>query len=176
MARAAPKIQPMKLALAALALFSLAACDVGPPGKGHAPAAGHSGSVALGSTQDLPDWLFIARQRDCDANDCVGQVFFNQRTITRSANGTADIWIQTDHNIEQPYVTSDAGAVTRIFFKRERTHYRFKCNDNQFTIVERQIIGANETIAARDTYPEVYRTPVDNSLVPLIEPIACRGS
>ena len=75
----------MKNALAVLAVFSLAACDANPVGKGSAPAPGQSGAVALGSTQNLPDWLLIARQRDCEIQNCTGQVFFNQRSISRSS-------------------------------------------------------------------------------------------
>ena len=166
----------MKYIVTALAILSLAACDANPPGKGHAPAPGQSGSVALGSTQDLPDWLLVARQRDCEIRDCVGQVYFNQRTITRSADGTADIWVQTDHAREQDYVQESAHTVTTLHFTRERNHYRFKCNEGQFTIVERQIIGARDTVVAHDEYNQPYRNPAPDSLVPVILPIACRGS
>jgi hypothetical protein len=166
----------MKYAFAALALISLAACDVAPPGKGAAPAPGQSGSVALGSTQNMPDWLLIAHQRDCEIQNCIGEVYFNQRSITRdNANGTADIWTQTHHAIEQDYVVNEARQVTTIHFTLERQHYRFKCAAQQFTVVERQILGPNDTVVAHDAYPEIYRNPAPDSLVPLIFPIACRG-
>lgn len=173
---ASTKIQDMKYALAALLLVSLAACDTNPPGKGKAPAPGESGSVALGSTQNMPDWLLVARQRDCEIQNCTGQVFFNQRSITRSADGTADIWIQTDHAIAQEYVVNDPHAVTTLRFTRERQHYRFKCAEGQFTVVERQIMGANDTVIAHDEYNQPYRAPASGSLVPVIMPIACRGT
>lgn len=166
----------MKYILAALALLSLVACDNEPVGKGKAPAPGQSGTVALGSTQNLPDWLLIARQRDCEIQNCIGQVFFNQRSITRTADGTADIWIQTDHAIAQDYVVDNPHSVTTLRFTRERQHYRFKCNESQFIVVERQIMGANDTVIAHDEYPQVFRTPVPDSLVPIIMPIACRGA
>jgi len=166
----------MKYALAALALLSLAACDNQPVGKGQAPAPGQSGAVALGSTQNLPDWLLVARQRDCEIQNCTGSVYFNQRSISRSADGTADIWIQTDHAIEQDYVVEDAHAVTTLHFTRERNHYRFNCAESQFTVVERQIMGANDTVIAHDQYNQPYRAPKPDSLVPVIMPIACRGA
>lgn len=166
----------MKYALAALALVSLAACDNAPVGKGSAPAPGQSGTVALGSTQNMPDWLLVARQRDCEIQNCTGQVFFNQRSITRSADGTADIWVQTDHAIPQDYVVDNAHSVTTLHFSRERQHYRFKCADSQFTVVERQIMGANDTVIAHDEYTQPYRNPAPDSLVPIIMPIACRGA
>lgn len=166
----------MKYIIAALALVALTACDANPPGKGSAPAPGQSGSVALGSTQNLPDWLLVARQRDCEIQNCVGSVYFNQRSITRGADGTADIWTQTDHAIPQDYVVDNPHSTTTLHFKRERQHYRFKCNEQKFTVIERQIIGANDTVIAHDQYPEVYRAPAPDSLVPVIYPIACRGA
>jgi hypothetical protein len=166
----------MKYALAALAILSLAACDNQPAGKGSAPAPGQSGAVALGSTQNMPDWLLVARQRDCEIQNCTGQVFFNQRSITRSADGTADIWVQTDHAIPQDYIVDNPHSVTTLHFSRERQHYRFKCAEGQFTVVERQIMGANDTVIAHDEYNQPYRNPAPDSLVPIIMPIACRGT
>jgi len=166
----------MKYLCAVLVLITLAACDVAPPGKGAAPAAGQSGAVTLGSTQNMPDWLLVARQRDCDLHACIGEVFFNQRSITRSADGTADIWTQTHHAQEQDYAINDANAVTIIHFTLERQHYRFKCATGQFVVLERQILGPHETVIAHDAYPEIYRAPAPNSLVPVIYPIACRGT
>ncbi|MFT3728857.1 MAG: hypothetical protein QM759_13620 [Terricaulis sp.] len=166
----------MKYALAALAVLSLAACDNQPPGKGSAPAPGQSGTVALGSTQNLPDWLLIARQRDCEIQNCTGSVYFNQRSITRNADGTADIWIQTDHAIPQDYVEEDAHTVTTLHYTRERQHYRFKCEAEQFTVVERQIMGPRDTVIAHDAYNQPYRNPAPGSLVPVILPVACKGS
>lgn len=124
----------------------------------------------------MPDWLLIARQRDCEIQNCTGQVYYNQRSITRSADGTADIWVQTDHALEQDYVQEDAHKVTTLHYTRERLHYRFKCSESQFTVVERQIIGAHETVIAHDEYNQPFRNPAPGSLVPIIFRIACLGS
>ena len=44
------------------AVLALSAC--GEPATPGAPAR-DPGAVVLGSTQSLPDWLLVARQRDC---------------------------------------------------------------------------------------------------------------
>ena len=164
--------------IAAFALLALTACGQPAAPGGGAPASGGNANngVALQSTQDLPDWLLVARQRDCARADCVGEVMFNQRTITRSPDGTADIWIQVRHGNPQAYPIETATSRTTITYTVERAHYRFKCAENQFLIVERQIIGSGDTVVARDTPRQIWRAPVDGSLVPVIMPIACRGS
>lgn len=172
--------------LAALAcLFTLAAC--GPPAQQQSGAqqqapAGETDSVVLGSTQNLPDWLLVARQRDCrgetpaDDRECLGEVHFNQRTITRSADGsTADIWIQVRHGQPQAYQIEDASTETTIRYTTQRLHYRFNCNEQQFMVIERQIMGAGETVVARDNPTQIYRAPVRGSITAVVMPIACRG-
>lgn len=164
-------------ALAALAVLALAACDQATaPGRAAAPSNGAANNgVALQSTRDLPDWLLVARQRDCSRSDCLGEVLFNQRTITRSADGTADIWIQVRHGNPQAYPIETPTSRTTITYTVERAHYRFKCAENQFLIAERQIIGSGDTVVAHDTPRAIWRAPVEGSLVPVIMPIACNG-
>jgi hypothetical protein len=170
-----------QLIAALTCLFTLAAC-----GQSGAPAANSStaapqgeqaGSVILGSTQNLPDWLLVARQRDCDAGErCpLGEVLFNQRTITRNADGTADIWIMVRHGAPQLYGLEDERTQTTIHYTVERLHYRFNCQTAQFIVVERQIMGANDTVVAHDNPRPIYRAPVQGSATGVIEPIACRG-
>src|SRR5690348_14854791 len=133
-------------ALAGLALFGLAACDSSPApapaGGGQQAGGGSNNNVALQSTQNLPDWLLVARQRDCARADCLGEVLFNQRTITRNPDGTADIWLQVRHGNPQAYPIETATTRTTITFTTERLHYRFKCAEGQFTVLERQIMGS----------------------------------
>lgn len=179
---------------AALAALTLAACGQ-PQQQGEAAAPADSGSVTLGSAQSLPDWLLVARQRDCrgetpaeDREQCIGEVHFNQRTITRdAAAGTADIWIQVRHAQPQLFAMESATTETSIRFTNERLHYRFKCRETdaagqpaadygQFVVVERQIMGAGETVVARDEPHQIYRAPVRGSVTGIIQPIACRGS
>lgn len=175
------------LACAALA-FLLSACGPQQPAADGA-AAPEPGSVALGSTQNLPDWLLVARQRDCAADAppedrCpLGEVHFNQRTITRdAANGTADIWIQVRHGQPQLFAMESATTETTIRYELERLHYRFKCEAanpdevGQFIVVERQIMGAGEAVVARDEPRQIYRSPVRGSVTGVIQPIACRGT
>lgn len=180
----------MRKLAALLCMFTLAACGQStqaPPATGEAPAADAAAesnvdSVMLGSTQNLPDWLLVARQRDCRGEgaadqECLGQVHFNQRTITRSPDGaTADIWVQVTHGQEQPYEFETETTRTIIRYTRQRLHYRFNCNDQEFAVVERQIMGANETVVARDQPEQVYRAPVRGSITHIVLPIACRGA
>ncbi|MFZ2028799.1 MAG: hypothetical protein WAU68_00700 [Vitreimonas sp.] len=163
--------------IAAFALLALTACGQPATPTGPAPASGNANNgVALQSTQDLPDWLLVARQRDCARADCVGDVQFNQRTITRNPDGTADIWLQVHHGNPQAYPIETATARTTITFTTERLHYRFKCAEGQFTVLERQIMGSGDTVVARDNPRPIFRAPVDGSITPVVMPIACRGS
>ncbi len=179
----------MRKLAALLCMFTLAACGqpTQTPPAGETPATettAESGvdSVMLGSTQNLPDWLLVARQRDCRGEgaadqDCLGQVHFNQRTITRSADGaTADIWVQVTHGQEQLYQYETDATRTTIRYTRQRLHYRFNCSDQEFTVVERQIMGSNETVVARDEPQQIYRAPVRGSITHIVLPIACRGA
>lgn len=166
----------MRTVLSALALLALAAC-----GEADAPKQQgqvREGPVVLDTTRTMPDWLLVARQRDCaPGEDCPrGEVHFNQRTITRSADGTADIWVQVRHGRPQLYQIEDETTATTIRFEVQRLHYRFNCQTQQFFVVERQIMGAGETVVARDNPQQVYRAPVRGSVTAILLPIACRGS
>jgi hypothetical protein len=172
----------MRTLAAAALLFALAACGQAstPAPADSAAAPAEPGSVMLGSTQNLPDWLLVARQRDCRAQgaadqDCLGEVKFNQRTITRNADGTADIWIQVRHGEPQLYQIPGEHEDTTVRFTFERLHYRFNCANEQFVVVERQIMGPNEAVVAHDEPMQIYRAPSQGSVTAIIQPIACRG-
>lgn len=173
----------MRKFAALFCLFTLAACgQPSTPADPNAPPR-ETDSVILGSTQDLPDWLLVARQRDCrgetpeENRACLGDVHFNQRTITRSADGsTSDIWIQVRHGQPQLYEISDATTETTVRYTHQRLHYRFNCIDQEFVVVERQIMGANETVVARDEPTQIFRAPVRGSITAIVMPIACRGT
>lgn len=164
--------------VAAWAAFSLFA----PKGEGGGAAssgvANPAENVVLDDLDDLPDWLLVAYQRDCVSGQrCPrGDVKFNQRTITRNTDGTADIWIQARHGVTQTFAIEDAETRTVLRFQVERLHYRFNCTSAEFIVVERLIMGPNETVAARDEPQPVYRAPAPGSVTGLIQPIACRGS
>jgi hypothetical protein len=169
----------MKRALLALAAVTLAAC--GQPQSQDAAAPADPGAVVLGSAENLPDWLLVAYQRDCPRPEvgpdtCRGEVHFNQRTITRSPDGTADIWIQVRHGQPQLFQIEDATTETTVRYTHQRLHYRFNCNTGEFVVVERQIMGANEAVVARDEPTQIYRAPVSGSITAIIMPIACRGT
>jgi hypothetical protein len=160
------------------ALLAFAACgNPVSPGNGARQDPPDAGAVVLGVGEDLPDWLLVARQRSCAAGeDCPRrEVMFNQRSITRSADGTADIWIQVRHGVPQLFQVESETSETTVRYEVERLHYRFNCTTEQFYVVERQIMGAGETVIARDTPPAIYRAPVRGSVTPIIMPIACRG-
>jgi hypothetical protein len=172
-----------------LCIFTLAACgqqSAAPApstgaGEASSTAPGEGEPVLLGTARNLPDWLLIARQRDCrgegaDDRACLGEVHYNQRTITRAADGsTADIWVQVRHGQPQRYQIEDATTETTIRFTTQRLHYRFNCAEQKFFVVERQIMGAGETVVARDEPTQVYRAPVRGSVTAIVLPIACRG-
>lgn len=169
-------------ALAFAGLFALAACGDQSTGAGQAKGdqAGDT-PVVLATTRNMPDWLLVARQRDCPrdappAEQCpLGEVHFNQRTITRNAEGIADIWVQASHGQPQLYEIEDDSSTTTVRFTLERLHYRFNCNTEQFVVVERQIMGAGETVVARDQPRQIWRAPVRGSITNVVMPVACRG-
>jgi thermostable 8-oxoguanine DNA glycosylase len=69
-----------------------------------------------------------------------------------------------------------ATTETTIRFELERLHYRFNCESGQFIVVERQILGASDSVVARDEPRQIYRDPVRGSVTGIIQPIACRGT
>src|SRR5262245_3529247 len=167
----------MRKLAALFCIFTLSACGQPAADSKQGQNAGPPGPVILGTTRNMPDWLLVARQRDCAVGeDCPrGEVHFNQRTITRSADGTADIWVQVRHGLPQIYQLEDNNTQTTIRFDVQRLHYRFNCQTQQFYVVERQIMGAGETVVARETPPAVYRAPAQGSVTAIVMPIACRG-
>lgn len=156
----------MRFALAA-ALFTLAAC-----GQSTAPATNmppaEPGAVEFGSTRNMPDWLFILRTNDG------GMIHFNQRTVTR-ADGMADIWLQVRHGRNQLYSIESETTETVIHYEVERLHYRFNCQEGTFLVVERQIMGANEQVVARDEPTQIFRATPPTGAAAQVLPIACRG-
>jgi hypothetical protein len=169
-------------ALAFVIALGVGACGqdkAGEPASGEQAAGQEGGNVLLGSTQNMPDWLLVARQRD---NNCPpgercppGEIHFNQRTISRQADGMADIWIQVRHPSPQLFGYEDETTRTTIEYRVERLHYRFNCNNGQFVVVERHIMGPQETVQARDEPIQIFRAPVEGSVTGVIQPIACRG-
>ncbi len=159
----------MRKLTALICLFTLAAC--GQPGapQGQAPAPQSEGSVLLGSTQNMPDWLLVLRTTEG------GTVHFNQRTITRQ-NGLADIWLQVRYGHPQAWDASDETTERTIRFDVERMHYRFNCAEETFVIVERQIMGANDEVVARDEPQQIYRATPVSGVARQMLPVACRGA
>jgi hypothetical protein len=160
----------MRKLAAALCLFTLAAC-----GQPSAPAGSQGqtetseGPVVLATTRNMPDWLLVLRTTEG------GTVHFNQRTITRQ-DGLADIWLQIRYGHTQAWDASDATTDRIIHYDVERMHYRFNCAEGTFVIVERQIMGANEEVVARDEPQQIYRATPSTGVAHQMLPIACRGS
>jgi hypothetical protein len=160
----------------------MAACGQ-PSESGAAPGQKQAeGPVVLATTRNMPDWLLVARQRDCPADappaeQCpLGEVHFNQRTITRTADGFADIWVQASHGQPQLFEYETDTTHTTVRFTLERLHYRFNCSTQEFVVIERQIMGENETVVARDEPRQIYRAPLRGSITHVVMPIACRGA
>ena len=175
----------MRFLAAFVALFTLAACGEPEPAAPAVPLPSDPAAqvrVVIPTSRMSPDWISIARQRDCTGTEdegerCpYGEVFYNQRTITRSVDGTiANIWIQTDHGAPQLFTGETETSVITMRYTRTRLHYRLNCTDETFTIVERQILGSNDAVLQRVNPPEIYRTPQRWSAVALALPVACRG-
>lgn len=174
--------------LTALALAAmLAACQQEPAAPANPLPEDPSAQVrvSLQITPLSPDWIVAARQRDCSevgaltnsGDRCAyGDVLYNQRAITRSVDGSvANLWAQVNHGAPQVYVGESETTVTRIRYTQSRVHYRFRCNEDTFAIIERQIMGDNETVVQRDSPQEIYRAPREWSAVALMMPIACKG-
>lgn len=165
----------MRTVLASLLLLALAACgdkDAATTSAqtGSATAASTpDGTVSMSSTRHMPDWLFILRQRDG------GTIHFNQRTITRQ-NGMADIWLQVRYGHQQLYQSTAGRRETIIRYELERVHYRFNCAEEKFLIVERQFMGANEQVVARDEPRQIWRAVQQGGAAGHVMPIACRGN
>lgn len=160
----------MKHAVAvALLALSLAACGQDAPPADTATPPSETGAVMLGTTQNMPDWLFILRTNDG------GTIHFNQRAITR-ADGFADIWLQVRHGRQQLFAMESETQETVVRYELERIHYRFNCTDEKFVIVERQIMGANEEVVARDEPQQIWRMTPEAGAARHVLPIACRGA
>jgi hypothetical protein len=164
------RITEMRLAVFLLAA-ALSAC--GRPAPSGEQAAqnnyGGDGPVVLATTRNMPDWLLVLRTNEG------GTIHFNQRTITRE-NGFADIWLQVRYGRNQLWDASDETTERTIRYQTERMHYRFNCPEETFVIVERQIMGADETVVARDEPEQIYRATPQSGAARHIMPIACRGA
>jgi hypothetical protein len=153
------------LAFAVPALVLLASCGQTP--STNKQAAAEPGQVTLSRTRDMPDWLLVARTSDR------GFVHFNQRTIVRNPDGTADIWVQIRHG--SPQLEGEQGAET-IRYQLERVQYRFRCSDDQFKVVKRQFLDDENTVAAEQDYSDsLWRGVPRTGPARIVQPIACRG-
>lgn len=160
----------MRTHLLAVALLGLAACGQNPPPAEEAPAvSAEEGAITYDALRNRPDWIFILRTSDG------GEIHFNQRSVTR-ADGMADIWLQVRHGREQVTSSETETTETVIRYTVERMHYRFNCADDTFTIAERQIMGANETVVAREELAEDWRAAETGGAAIYVLPIACRGT
>ena len=166
----------MRMLFSAIALFALVSCGpAAPTGQTTSTAStrpaqtAQPGAVSFDAFRNLPDWLFILRTNEG------GTIHYNQRTVTRQ-NGFADIWLQVHWGNEQLYQIDAANRQTIIHYTVEREHYRFNCTDSTFTIVERQILGANEQIVAHDEPRQIFRAIPDAGAAHYVLPIACHGS
>ncbi len=161
----------MRKLTALICLFTLAACGqpAAPAGQAPATEATSDGPVILGTTRNMPDWLLVLRTTEG------GTVHFNQRTITRE-NGLADIWLQIRYGHQQAWDASDEGTDRVVRYDVERMHYRFNCAEETFVIVERQIMGGNEQVIAREEPQQIYRATPVSGVARQMLPVACRGA
>lgn len=161
----------MRKLTALICLFTLAACGQPAAPQGESPAAQTPGDgpVVLATTRNMPDWLLVLRTTEG------GTVHFNQRTITRE-NGFADIWLQVRYGHTQAWDASDETTERTIRFDVERMHYRFNCTEETFVIVERQIMGSNDQVVARDEPRQIYRATPVSGVARQMLPVACRGA
>jgi hypothetical protein len=170
----------------AVACLVLAACGDQQPAAPAAPLPTDPSAqvrVVLPVSGMSPDWIEIARQRDCPVVGEVaeercpyGSVHYNRQTITRSVDGTvANIWTQTTHGAPQLFQAETESTELNIRYTRMRMLYRFRCAEETFAIIERQIMGDGDTVVHREQPREIYRQPVRWSPVAILMPIACQG-
>ncbi len=178
-------IAPLRF-LTAACVLALAACGDQQPAAPAAPLPADPSAqvrVVLPVSRMSPDWIEVARQRDCphvgevSKERCpYGSVHYNRQTITRSVDGSvANIWTQTTHGAPQLFQAESETSELNIRYTRTRMLYRLKCNEGTFAIIERQIMGDNDTVVHREQPPEIYRQPVRWSPVAIFMPIACQG-
>jgi hypothetical protein len=172
--------------LAAACILALAACGAPEPAAPATPLPTDPSAqvhVALPISSMSPDWIEVARQRDCPLvgetakERCpYGSVHYNWQTVTRSVDGTvANIWTQTTHGAPQLFQAETDTTVLNIRYTRMRMLYRFNCSESTFAIIERQIMGDNDAVLHSEQPPEIYRQPVRWSAVAILMPIACQG-
>jgi hypothetical protein len=157
--------------IAVLLLLALSACGQPAPQQGGAPASAQPGDVVLGATKNLPDWLLVARTADR------GFVHFNQRSIHRNADGTADIWVEIRHGDPQLRESEDAKTRMALHYQVERLHYRFRCGgQEEFVILARQFMAGRDEVAAEDAMdPALWRPVPPRGIARQVLPVACRG-
>jgi hypothetical protein len=175
----------MRFLAGLIALFTLAACGEPEPQVPVTPLPTDPSAqvrVYMQTSRMSPDWISIARQRDCTGQEDAGErcpygeVYYNKNMITRSVDGSiANIWVQTDHGAPQLFQGETESSVITVRYTRTRLHYRFNCADDTFTIVERQILGSNDTVLQSINPPEIFREPQRWSAVAIAMPIACDG-
>ncbi len=170
----------MRSILIALCALSLVACSdepvFGDAGKAPVPAAlpasceDPAAEVRLGSTQTQPDWLLFARQAGG------GDIQFNQRSIRRCGDNEAEILVRVRFAEPQLYGTEDATYETTIRYNVETVRYRFRCTSEEFSVIERQIIGENDRVVATiPGRPDLWRPVNDTGTARYIMPTACIG-
>jgi len=179
----------MRKLAAVICMFTLAACGRSEPAAPAAPMPTDPAAqvrVVLQTSPMSHDWISIARQRDCrevgEINDpggercAYGEVYYNQRTITRSVDGTvANVWAEVRHGVPQLIMGETDTTITRIRYTQSRIHYRLRCTDETFAIIEQQVLGDSGAVVHRRNPPEIYRAPVRWTAVALLFPPACRG-
>lgn len=139
------------LPIAALCLFA-AACSRGPQQAAESAAPAPSVAVAEPAPvkpNPFPQWVFLAEQAGG------GKVYYQPTTITRAPDGsTGDVWVEILYGNEQTYLIEDKTTRQTITYSRERVLFHFKCEDAQYAILERRLMGAGEEVA------ESIKTPM----------------
>lgn len=108
-----------------------------------------------------PEWLQIMRQADG------AFIQYSPATLLRyPAQNTAEVWIQIIHREPQREAFESEQFIEHVDFTRERYRYWLDCANNQFTILERQIMSGE--VAAR-------AMPMDDVESPRWRPILTGG-
>jgi hypothetical protein len=135
------------------------------------------GPVTYYSMSDLPDWVQVARQRDCDLDGrcLLGEVKFNRQTVVRNADRTADAWVQVEYAIPRRETIETADSVIRLTYQRERLKYRLNCDTGHFMILERLLLDENETLLT-EAAPDIgFRRPSPGGAADQLKRTACYG-
>lgn len=127
--------------------------------------------VQIEYLRNSPDWIYMSPQAGG------GRVHWGQHTLRRCGDNEAELWLQVQYGAEQLHGETGGGYETIIRYTLERFHFRFRCTEQTYALIESQIIGPDEqVIATIPGDPDTFRPRTPGSPASQIMDTACRGA